>query len=281
MPLVLTQNEATQSGHSYADELGVEYEYPTMYGNLIRPGEPFVYYRGRQRAGGGRQPQVYLGVGVIGEIRPSPHAEGRLVCGVEDVEFFKTPVPFKLDGQHLESLGAVQPSAAGRYFQRGVRQIDDETLRRILAVAEAADPAAGRRRRETAMPYASPETARLVEEISVELALVELKGLYPDAQVSAMPHNNPGYDVRVSDSGETIRYVEVKGTLRRDPHFFMSEGERLFSHDNAARYTLLVYYAIDRDERSGTGLMREGAVDRSDLTLRPTQWEGTVEPAGG
>jgi hypothetical protein len=278
---VLTQNEATQSGHSYADELGVEYEYPTMYRNLIRPGEPFVYYRGRQRAGGGRQPQVYLGVGVIGEIGPSPHSEDRLVCAVEDVEFFKTPVPFKLDGQHLEPLGAVQPSAAGRYFQRGVRGIDDETLRRILAVAEAADPAAGRRKREAAMPYASPETARLVEEISVELSLAELSDMYPEADVTPMPHNNPGYDIRVDDSGKTIRYVEVKGTLRPDPHFFMSEGERLFSHDNAARYTLLVYYAIDRVGRTGTKLVCEGAVDAGDLTLRPTHWEGTVQPTTG
>jgi hypothetical protein len=279
VPIVLTQNEATQSGHSYADELGVEYEYPTMYRNLIRPGEPFVYYRGRQRAGGGRQPQVYLGVGVIGEIQPSAN-EGRLVCVVEDVEFFKSPVPFKVDGKHLEPLGAVQPSAASRYFQRGVRRIDDETLRRILAVAESADPTAGRRKRDAAMPYASPETARLVEEISVELALAELKGLFPDAQVTAMPHNNPGY-VRIDRNGDTIRYVEVKGTLRPEPHFFISEGERLFSHDNAARYMLLVYYAIDRSERTGTTLLREGAVDGNDVTLRPTQSEATVESTAG
>jgi hypothetical protein len=95
-----------------------------------------------------------------------------------------------------------------------------------------------------------------------------------------MPHNNPGYDVRVADSGKTIRYVEVKRTLLPDPHFFMSEGERLFSQDNAARYTLLVYYGIDSGGRSGTCLVREGAVDGSDLVLRATQWEGTVNPAG-
>jgi hypothetical protein len=44
LPLVLTQNEATESGHQYADELGVAYEYPTRYRNAIRTGEPFVYY---------------------------------------------------------------------------------------------------------------------------------------------------------------------------------------------------------------------------------------------
>jgi hypothetical protein len=72
VPLVLTQNESTESGHTYADELGVEYEYPTLYTNRIRTGAPFVYYRGRRKAEGGLQPQVYLGVGVVGEIRPSP-----------------------------------------------------------------------------------------------------------------------------------------------------------------------------------------------------------------
>ena len=53
MPLVLTQNELTESGHDYADRLGVEYEYPTRYRNLVRTGERFVYYRGRKRAAGG------------------------------------------------------------------------------------------------------------------------------------------------------------------------------------------------------------------------------------
>ena len=43
MPLVLTQNEATESGHAYADVLGESYEYPTRYRNRIREGERFVY----------------------------------------------------------------------------------------------------------------------------------------------------------------------------------------------------------------------------------------------
>lgn len=48
MPLVFTQNAATASGHSYADELGVAYEYPTRYRTLVHPGEPFVYYACRR-----------------------------------------------------------------------------------------------------------------------------------------------------------------------------------------------------------------------------------------
>ena len=65
MPLILTQNESTESGHHYADELGVEYEYPARYRNRIRTGEPFVYYPGRRRVEGASQPQAYLGTGVV------------------------------------------------------------------------------------------------------------------------------------------------------------------------------------------------------------------------
>ena len=71
MPLVLTQNEATESGHTYADVLGIVYEYPRRYASLVQTGEQFVYYRGRRRATGGTQPQVYLGTGVVGTIARS------------------------------------------------------------------------------------------------------------------------------------------------------------------------------------------------------------------
>lgn len=275
MPLVLTQNEATQSGHEYADELGVEYEYPRMYRNLIREGEPFVYYRGRQRAGGGVRPQAYLGTGVVGAIRPSDTL-GRLVCAVRDVEMFTTPVPFKIDGTHLEPLGSIPASNAGRYFQRGVRRIDDVTFGRILTVAAVTDPTAGRRRREVTMPYAPPETARLVDEIATEVALHQVSKTYPDAEVTSMPHNNPGYDIRVRKDGVVVRYVEVKGTFRARPHFFMSEGERLFSHEFKDRYTLMIVYDIDPQNRLGTVVTRDGAVEGQDLTLNPTQWEGSL-----
>src|SRR5262249_23774274 len=150
----------------------------------------------------------------------------------------------------------------------------DETLHRILELAEAADPNAGQRKRAASLPYASPETARLVDEIAVELALAELRKRYPTAHVENMPHNNPGYDIRVKEGGRIVRYVEVKGSLRPEPHFFMSEGERLFSHANDARYSLLVLYGIDRAKRTGSVLMRDGAVEGDAVTLRTTQWEG-------
>jgi hypothetical protein len=279
VPLVLTQNESTESGHSYADELGVEYEYPTRYRNRIRTGEPFTYYRGRRRADGSLQPQAYLGAGVIGEIRPSSTPR-RLICAIEDFVAFNTPLPFKADGDYLEPLGKVPASDAGLYFREGVRTISDDTFTRILAAADAKDPTAGLRRQEAGVPWASPEVARLVDEIAMELAVDLVKNIHPHGQVRRMPHNNPGYDIRMDAADQPTRYVEVKGTTRALPHFFMSEGERLFSHDHADSYSLIIVCAVDVAERTGTLVVREGAVGGDDLQLRTVTWEGALaDPA--
>jgi len=60
MPLILATGAATESGHDYADVIGVSYEYPKAYRGIVRRGEVFVYYRGRRLPAGGTRPQVYL-----------------------------------------------------------------------------------------------------------------------------------------------------------------------------------------------------------------------------
>jgi hypothetical protein len=130
MPLVLTQNEATEWGHDYDDVLGVSYEYPTIYRRLVEPKADFVYYRGRRKQGGGTQPQVYLGVGRIGPVAPSSEA-GRLICRIEAYEAFPIPVPFKIDGRYLETDAQPFGSQAGLYFRRGVREVDPGVFKRI------------------------------------------------------------------------------------------------------------------------------------------------------
>jgi hypothetical protein len=274
MPLVFTQNVTTASGHSYADELGVAYEYPRRYRTWVQAGEPFVYYRGRRRPTGSLEPQVYLGVGVVGEVTPSPVLD-RLICAVEDFEEFTPPVSFKIEGEYLENLGNVPPERAGLYFRPGVRRIDEGTYARILAAAVTSDPTAGTRRLIGSMPYASPETAKLVDEIAMELALLHIAATDPHGKVQRMPHNNPGYDIRI-DTVDGTRYVEVKGTKRPIPHFYMSEGERLFAQANGDQYSLLIAFSIDTALRTGTIVVREGAIDLDEVSLRPIQWEGFV-----
>jgi hypothetical protein len=162
------------------------------------------------------------------------------------------------------------------YFRQGVRRIDEETFARILAAAAAGDPTAGRRRHEAGLPWAPPEVARLVDDVATALATAHLRALHPAGQVQVMPHNNPGYDIRVEFPGAPERYIEVKGTTRHLPHFFMSEGERLFSQRHGDAYTLVLVYDIDRTARTGKVLTREGPVAGDDLSLQAVQWEGAL-----
>ncbi len=114
MPLVLTQNEETESGHDYRDVLGLSYEFPRRYKRLVVSGTPFVYYRGRRRQGGRTGPQLYLGQGKIGEVTQS--RDGLLKCSIEAFQPFEPPVPFKVDGVYLERRAAEYGSKSGLYF---------------------------------------------------------------------------------------------------------------------------------------------------------------------
>jgi predicted RNase H-like HicB family nuclease len=136
MPLVFTINESTASGHNYDDRLGSSYKYPTMYRNIIKQGERFIYYRGSRGKSGERVQPVYLGTGVVGAIRQRLHVSDCLVCEIVGFHPFPTPVPFRsADGDALEPGGVV----GGRYYQKGVRTISEENFARI--VSEAAAPA--------------------------------------------------------------------------------------------------------------------------------------------
>jgi hypothetical protein len=135
VPLVLTQNEVTESGHEYDDVLGRRYEYPRRYEALIRPGERFVYYRGRRRADGGTRPQAYLGVGLIGMVRESPR-RGRFICEIDQYTPFPIPVFFRPEGEYLEPGAKAYGSRAGLSFRTGVRPVDDHVLSAIVGQAE-------------------------------------------------------------------------------------------------------------------------------------------------
>ena len=68
--LVLVENEETvgQRYDFWADDTGVQYQFPNMYRKRVTEGRPFVYYRGVRRAGGKRGAAEYFGTGVIGEV---------------------------------------------------------------------------------------------------------------------------------------------------------------------------------------------------------------------
>lgn len=280
MPLVLTQNEATESGHSYADVLGVSYEYPRRYRNVIRPGEPFVYYRGRRTAAGGQQPQAYLGTGVVGEVVEA--GNGLLVCQVENYEPFVEPLPFKGGDGYLERRAGQFGSRAGLYFRQGVRVVDDETFGRILRAADAMQPEEAPPPDFPTSEYASQAIALEVDDVAMERALTEASARFPHAAVERMPHNNPGYDIRVVDrAGVVARYIEVKGTTRNRPHFFITEGERRFSALHAAKYSLWVFYGMDLETRTALLAERDGEVGPPNTDLSPVQHTGVLAEGSG
>ena len=133
MPLVFAENEATESGVSYADRTGISYQYPDRYRNVIQPGERFVYYKGRKKREGGRAPQVYFGSGVVGATVRDVNRANRFNCDILDYWQFSNPVPFKDAGGEYFETGAKRRG----YFQPGVRIIAEKDFKRILDAAEA------------------------------------------------------------------------------------------------------------------------------------------------
>lgn len=281
VPLVLTQNEATESGHEYADVLGQSYEYPRRYRNQVIQGERFVYYRGRRTATGATQPQVYLGTGVIGPITDSS-ATGRLTCEIADYRPFPVPLSFKNGDEYRETAAeAYEPGRKGLYFRTGVRVIDEANFEEIVAAGWNGSPPL-----EPVPPavvshgYASPELIRLVDNIAMDLAVAEAKRRWQDASVVRMPHSNPGFDLRIEQHGQADHFVEVKGTTRSSPMFFVSEGERVFAATHASRYCFWVFFQIDTDARTGFLASHEGALVEPNVQISPKQWVGTLSAPG-
>jgi hypothetical protein len=274
---VLAENEATESGITYDDRTGVSYQYPKAYRRAIQPGERFVYYRGRKKRGAGRWPQVYFGTGIVGAISDDSHEPTRLVCEVLDYEPFLAPVPFKdANGTYLEA-GATRRG----YFQRGVRRISEAEFNAILTLAGNA-PSVHTTAVASAVgnshQYASPELARAVEEFSVGIAIAELRRRYPDGVVTPQPRNNPGFDILVNIAGENL-FVEVKGTERSSPQFFVTEGELQFSRSHADRFRLIVVYRINLESRTHAISWHEGAISpETGFHLKPVQWACATVP---
>jgi hypothetical protein len=274
-------NDSSESSIEYADVPYVSYEYPARYRRRIRSGRRFIYYRGRRRAGGGRQPQAYLGTGIVGDIRES-EAAGRLICEILDGEEFPEPLPFKdEDGIHLEPGG----SRSG-YFQQGVREIPEVVFQRILNLGESVSQENGSGRRieavsaepgvvsEESASYASPEVARETERQSRKVVAEFLARSIPGIEVREMATNNPGFDLETS--APHCRFVEVKGTNKRLPAFFLSEGERRFGVEHPDAYLLVVVYGMDLALETYEGIELSRAPLEPDQVLKPAQWVGRL-----
>jgi hypothetical protein len=278
-------NDSSESSIEYADIPFVSYEYPARYRKRIQPGRRFVYYRGRRRIGGGRQPQVYLGAGIIGDIRESDTPD-RLVCQILDGEKFFAPLSFKDErGVHLEPGG----SRSG-YFQQGVREIPEDAFQRILALAGAGpmdglphyseDDSGGPLVPATTRGgYATAAVAQETERQSRNVVKGFLGKALPGIKIVEMATNNPGFDLETSS--DRFRFVEVKGTSKPLPTFFLSEGERRFGEVHADTYLLAVVYGMDLSGETFQDIALARAPLQPDDLLAPTQWSGRLPVPSG
>lgn len=119
------------------------------------------------------------------------------------------------------------------------------------------------------------EEAIIIEEISVKYAVAEIKKWYPQAQVEVMSHNNPGFDILVTEQSQVIRYIEVKGTQTDKPVFHLTETERKFSKNNSLLYTLVVIWMINLNDKTYKITKHDGEVSIGDI-LKPYRYLGLL-----
>lgn len=140
--LVLVEAEETVGNRhdNWKDVTGAEYHFPNQYRNRIRPGVPFVYYRGVRRAEGKRGPAEYFGYGRIRDVRLDPETaalpkkDRQWFASIEDYAPFVTPVPAKLpDGSFYEALEHTN------LWGVGAREVTMGVYRAILTAAQVAN----------------------------------------------------------------------------------------------------------------------------------------------
>lgn len=275
MPLIFAENEASESDIRYTDKTGVQYQFPRMYRTKVLSGERFIYYRGRKKASGSRQPQVYFGTGIVGDVRDDVDHPNRMLAEILDYTPFPMPLFFK---NTLEEYYEVGGSRRG-YFQQGVRRVTDREYEAILKDAAVtfglSDLVAARSPDRDSNPgeirYGTSEKNALVERFSLDHVLLHLEQEFPDSKIVEKARNNPGFDIAVY-IGSDLEYIEVKGTTSATPQFFISEGERAFSRRHHERYRLYIVYGINFSSGDCKMVCHRGAVDAEKFSIRPYQW---------
>lgn len=267
MPVVLSTHEGKSSnGYQYDDETGIAYEYPQgRYERLIYPGQRFLYH----------SPGLgYSGVGAVGNVVSSSKV-GHLICEILDYAPFESYVGLKDDaGNYFEA--DVENGKENVYWAQGVRPIRDVSFDEILKRSGTV-PAGARSARQTRGGFPPKDVIDAVDRLAMQVALTEVATRFPTALVREMPHNNPGYDIRVEMKDAAHRFVEVKGTQSSEPWFFMSEGERRFSEMNESTYSLLVVTGIRLATQTFEALnWRDGCVDAHVEVLKPMQWSAKL-----
>ena len=262
MPLVFVTDAPTLWESNYADVVGVQYEFPVRYRNLVVEGDRFLYYRGSRGAALG---VGYFGQGVVGKIGSGVRAD-HLLAAVHDVSLYAEPIAIKdSDGNYLET-----GSTTGTNWANGVRRIDDVRFDSIAQLA------ASQKTPHRSFPaFADPAHASAMERYSVAVVLDLLRAEFGGSDVREMPVNNPGFDIEVLRPGDDL-HVEVKGTVLPTASFHLSEGQRSHAITRAENWRLYVVYGIDVANKSHQVSWCSGGQLQARANLVPAAWSGTL-----
>jgi hypothetical protein len=243
--LVLVENEVTVGGEYdfWADDTGVRYQFPNTYRNRVRPGRPFVYYRGVRRSGGRRGVSEYFGAGVIGEVwvdpeqpADTPARNRRWYCAIEEYQPFHAPVPAKHAGKTYETI----KTAMG--WRTGIREITADVFNQILEASSTTRIASGtshtkvadatvnqakpsdllikRPKAESRPGYSIRPSSRELKEVgdwAEELVFRWLFNTLEDVERDtldwvAQRGETPGWDIAYTSASGAQIHVEVKAT---------------------------------------------------------------------
>ncbi|WP_300433726.1 DUF3883 domain-containing protein [Christiangramia sp.] len=134
--VIITENDESQ----WDDKTGISYNYPAKYHQILTPGTKVIYYKGKLKDKRFEDLRLskdphYFGVAIIGDIYLDENASKKeFYCDILAYQPFDSAVPFKLNGQYIETIPENKKS---NYWRDGVREISKKTFDRILELAEA------------------------------------------------------------------------------------------------------------------------------------------------
>jgi Protein NO VEIN, C-terminal len=241
LPLVLVENEVrVREAHDWNDCTGQYYHYPHKYYNMIVPGQPFVYYRGKLRSGGVSGTPEYFGFGTIDAIYPDPmnkdwesKTKQRWYCSIANYQVFTHPLPAKKqDGSYYEEVIKVN------HWRDGVRSLWPDRLASILRESGSATqrPMATTSSSAISLPMDSllvpwngkakvphwntggPTTpTKEIGDLGELIALKHLKEVLPilvanTLRWTARDGDKPGWDIEYVNESDDLVALEVKST---------------------------------------------------------------------
>ncbi|WP_420347215.1 DUF3883 domain-containing protein [Pelagibius sp.] len=321
MPLVLVQNERTaiEAHERWKDITGEQYHIPNQYKNRMVRGTPFVYYRGTRRANGRRGTPEYFGCGVIGQVwrdpsvpESEPKRSWAWFCQIENYVPFRTPVPAKIRGEHIEWIPR-------NFWGVAVRELSEPAYRHILRLAGLSRLAKSRRVTKAILPpirdvRTSREVvrpslllpqkrskdakansggpsrrysrnAKLIGDRAEEVVFRHLSDRMEDLNATevrwvANEGETPGWDIEYTDAnGQTIA-VEVKGTnAAAFTSIELTGGEWGAAQRLGKRYRLfLVADCLSTNPQIEEVRNPAALADKGALELTPIRWR-VVRPA--